>query len=364
MNAIPQRQSLVIQTADYLREAMERGEWREILPGHRTLCAQLQVSSYTLNLALHALKNEGLLEIAQGRRIRIIRRRRRPSKRVPPRTVVALTTRQLEELEPRIHYFLTKIQHHLQVSGFEFRLHIDPRLQWQHLPRQLEALVAKQPVACWILMSVNSFTQHWFMSRGLPAILSGTPDSDVRLPAFALDTAGLCRDAAKRFLSLGHRHVALLTFDSSTVGDKIGEQVFLQTIREEGGSRIRVDTIHHDRTVDGICNAVDSVLSSRDRATGILSAGARHSLTVVGHLQRRGIQLPGEMSVVARDYSSFLYDSVPSISGYEMEEKLLAESFPKMVVTLAQSKVLPCQTKWIDWRFVRGDTLGPVRSRN
>src|SRR5205085_2774779 len=70
MKQLPQRLSLVAQTAGILREQITAGTW-EHLPGERELCARLRVSRPTLRLALEALRKEGLFHVAQGKRRQI-----------------------------------------------------------------------------------------------------------------------------------------------------------------------------------------------------------------------------------------------------------------------------------------------------
>jgi DNA-binding GntR family transcriptional regulator len=59
MSGIPKRQSLVSQTAAYLRAKFATGIWNPSLPGERRLCETLQVSRNTLRAALQNLANAG-----------------------------------------------------------------------------------------------------------------------------------------------------------------------------------------------------------------------------------------------------------------------------------------------------------------
>src|ERR1043166_6845480 len=71
---LPRRTSLAEQTADILRNAIRQGEWTERLPGEHTLSERLKVSRTTLRAALGMLRREGLLDISQGQRVKIVAR--------------------------------------------------------------------------------------------------------------------------------------------------------------------------------------------------------------------------------------------------------------------------------------------------
>lgn len=70
---ILQRASLVTQVSRVLRDELARRRWKDFLPGQRALCEFLQVSRPTLHNALATLEREGLVEVSDRRRTRIMR---------------------------------------------------------------------------------------------------------------------------------------------------------------------------------------------------------------------------------------------------------------------------------------------------
>src|SRR6478609_4245502 len=80
----PQRSSLVAETVNVMRRAIESGMWRDHLPGERTLCAMWQISRPTLRSALDVLRREKLVEVGHGRRTRLLAN-------IPPRQLKTLT---------------------------------------------------------------------------------------------------------------------------------------------------------------------------------------------------------------------------------------------------------------------------------
>src|ERR1019366_9294331 len=74
MNRLPQKISLVAQTASVLLEEIQGGRWVGSLPGEHALCAQLHVGRKTLRAALEQLRQEGRLKCERGRRRMIVSR--------------------------------------------------------------------------------------------------------------------------------------------------------------------------------------------------------------------------------------------------------------------------------------------------
>jgi DNA-binding GntR family transcriptional regulator len=72
----PQRQTLITQTVDALREGIDSGIWKNALPGERELCRRFQVSRPTLRAALEIVHREGLIAVLQEKRSAILKRRR------------------------------------------------------------------------------------------------------------------------------------------------------------------------------------------------------------------------------------------------------------------------------------------------
>src|SRR5690348_13507187 len=89
MTEIPQRSTLVAQTAGILRRSIEQGEWATHLPGERALCERFQVSRITVRAALDTLRREGWIEGSKGRCNRIVpgSKSRKP---IPQSKVIAL----------------------------------------------------------------------------------------------------------------------------------------------------------------------------------------------------------------------------------------------------------------------------------
>jgi DNA-binding LacI/PurR family transcriptional regulator len=356
MIGIPQRSALVIQAAECLRATLARGEWTGHLPGARELSAQMQISRSTLAHALAILQQEGLIEVAHGRRTAILRRPRRRA--VPPGPVIFLTSLLPEQMDGEQHRLLGEIFRRVRDAGYPPHLHVDPRLSWQKPTRYLEVLTRRTPSACWVLSLVDRAVQHWFAERHMPALVWGTPHPGIRLPAIDVNFADVVDDAMDRFVQRGHRAVALITFQSDIAGQRCIEKRFLERVGQSpilGGDAA---VFCHDRTTEGVCRAVDALLGAAARPTAVLVVGADWALTVSGYLASRKLSVPRDMSIVCTNYQPLLSAAFPSIAGYQARFSSLLACATKRIVSLARMGVLPARITHIPVVFEPGHSLG------
>jgi DNA-binding LacI/PurR family transcriptional regulator len=347
MIGIPQRNALVVQAADCLRAALARGEWTGHLPGARELSAQMQISRSTLAHALAILRQEGLIRVAHGCRTTILRRPLRS--KVPRGPVVYLSSVLPDKMDAEQHRLLAAISNCLRDVGYPFLQHTDPRLSWQKPAEYLEILARRTPSACWVLSAVDGAVQQWFAERNLPAMVWGTPHPGIRLPAVDVNFADVVDDAMGRLAGKGHRTVALITFPSDIAGQRCIEERFLK--RAAAVQR-------HDRTTDGVCRAVETLLRSAAPPTALLVVGADWALTVSGYLASRKLSVPRDISIVCTNYQPLLSAAFPSIAGYQARFPSLLACATKRIVSLARTGVLPARITHIPVVFETGQSLG------
>ena len=359
---IPTRRSLVVQTADILRQEIARGLWRDVLPGQRPLCDLLRVSRTTLEPALAVLQRQGIIRISHGRRTRIVSKRKLAQRSSASMRVVALIHGPIYALSQSTLYTLTQLQHRLQTAGFVLDIRFDARLSSnaRDTPKRLAGLVCETPAACWILFSMNHAVQRWFMDRRLPTILFGTAHADVRLPSLDTHNEAVFRHAAGRFLAAGHRRVALLMPRFDLAGDLEGERGFLAVFEAGAYSGAEGLVVHYDGTTEGVRAALGPLLVATPPVTGLLVADPRIVLSVMGHLQASGKSIPRDVSILTTEYDEFLDYHVPSVASYRHALTTFAARLSRQVLTLAETGYLPARATRLMAEFQPGASFGPV----
>jgi hypothetical protein len=189
MHIVPQRASHAEQTAAVLREALQKGMWRERMPGERELSRQLNVSRPTLRLALDQLSREGLLKSVPGR-TRVIVRAAATAKVQQSQVVGLLTPLPLQEVSPFALCWMDKLRELLAAAGLQLEIHSGRRWYSRRPEKDLAALTHQVPAAAWVLFVTNERMQRWFAKSGLAGVLSGSSHVGVELPS--VDVPACC----------------------------------------------------------------------------------------------------------------------------------------------------------------------------
>jgi LacI family transcriptional regulator len=357
MNLVLNRPSLVSEATAALRKTLKSDLWTDYLPGERVLSLQLHVSRQTLRAALKQLLREGLVQVEPGRRRRIVRDSGSSSARTPSKVVCMLSPLPLHSLRPFDIFLVDNIREHLAEEGFHLELHVSYRYYSKHPFKALESLVHQKPIAAYILFLATLQMQRWFLDRGLPVCVAGSSYPEIQLPAVDVDHRAVCRHAVGTFFSKGCRQIVLLIEEIRRAGDEESRNGFLEAAKQLPGGRQAL-IAEHNGTAGGICARLDTLLGTANPPDAFLVANSAHVLTVIGHLLRKRMRLPGQVHLISRDDDSFLKYVVPTVARYRAPPGLFARKLSRIVVQLARgTNVAPRNTLLIP-QLIRGETMG------
>ncbi len=354
--AIPQRASLVDNTANSLRAAIQAGRWRDHLPAERDLCLILQLSRSTLRKALDILRSEGLIEVSRSRNSRIVSGNGPSAAR--SNIVGFLVEAPAWEVSRLVSFARVELEQHMHRAGFETRVISDLRFLMQGGTSRLEEIVRQTNAICWVLFYSNREQQRWFAERGLPAFVVGHRHENVKLPCIDVDFKAVCRHAAGQLLSLGHRRLALLLPRTPDAGLLAREQGFMEAVSARDG--VTYTILRHDRTSAGISRVLRSAFGRSPHPTALIVSDAWHSLSAVSHLIYSGINVPKQVSVIATDFDLILKANIPEIATYRFAQRAYSASLGRLVIRLAKTGVLPEKPHWFFPRFSKGQTVAPA----
>lgn len=358
MQHLPQRNSLVSQTADILQTEILRGTWRDWLPGERALCEKLQISRNTLRSALKQLKRDKVIEAQHGAGNRILSR---PKGRRPAgqqMTVGLLTPEPLERMRPLHTLWIDELRALLIEQDCRLHLYHGQQYFRQTPGVALQKLVGQNPHGCWILSLASEPMQRWFEKSGVPCLVAGSLYPGVNLPFRDLNHRAMCRHAAGVLLGLGHRRVAMLMNKSNRAGDLESEAGFVEGMRQSGHTGVEPQVVRHEATVTSLGHALRRLMEQRPPPTALLVVNPMHYLTVSSRLAQLGLRIPQDISLISRDEDPFLSFLVPEPARYVTSPHLFAKGLLRPVLELLQGHLPSDKASMVIPQFIRGDSLG------
>lgn len=357
---LPQRQSLVAQTAGFLRAQIEAGEWTGWLPSERSLCDLLQVSRNTLRAALGQLHEEGRIKPVHGAGNQILGGSTRPARQVASTDVALLSPEPVERLRPMQTLWIDDMRALLSERGMRLRVFHGPQYYGPNPGLALQKLVTRNPHGCWLLMLASESLQRWFTKNRVPCIVAGSTYPGLDLPFRDLDHRATCRHAAGVLLSLGHRRVAMLMVKTRRAGDIESEAGFLEGVKQSRHPGTEALVISHEESAAGIAQATRRVLKLAPRPTALMVVHPYHYLAVVSRLAQAGVRVPEDISIVSRDDDPFLGYMSPVPARYVVNPHTMAKSLLRPVLELLEGSPITQRTARIMPEFVRGESVVPV----
>lgn len=354
LSILPQRCSLVAQTAESLRKGISAGVWQEVLPNERSLSEDLQVSRSTLRTALKELERGGWIKV-KNRRWRIKKKPNKLDKGSGQRVVGVISTASSTGLSPSSLLVLDVIRRTLSQAGFAMKVHVDKACYSAKPAKALEKLVKENPSSVWVLLYSKGPLERWFVNKKLPCLVMGSSQPDIALPSIDADHRAVCHHAGALLLRKGHRQIALVLPREVFGGDADSESGLKELIANSEGTCLRV--LRHDGSADHICALLDESLKQKNPPTAFVVARATHALTVFVHLLRLGKRIPEEVAVISRDDDPFMEAISPSITRYTNDADRYARRLSAAARQLAETGILPANAIRLMPEFLPGDTV-------
>lgn len=338
---IPRRNSLAAQAADSIQKAIVDGTWLEFLPSERRLCEMLRVSRPTIRTALRMLAENGLLEIRQGRRNRLLTQPR-PVPRRQSRLIGLVTHEPFTHMALATYQIISEMRAHLTEQGFTTEVLVCQTHSARAQQRKLDEFVRQNRVLCCVLLSVSKDLQKWFSEHSVPALVLGSCHDAVKLPSLDIDYRSVCRHAGGIFLSKGHRRMALVVPHSGVAGDLASEVGFMESIQLNRQIEARASIVRHNGTAQSISAKLNALFSSAHAPTALLVAKPQHVFIVLIYLLKRGLTVPDTVSFIARDHDHIFETVSPPIAHYTRNEDTYAHRLSRLMLQLVnQGKMAP-----------------------
>jgi LacI family transcriptional regulator len=356
----PLRLDFISSIVDALMLSIERGEWGEYLPAERQLCKELQVGRPSLRKAIIVLKKNRVLEVAQGKRTKILKRQGR-SRAGKSKIVAALVKGSPESMDAITSWRLNNLQHDLHAAGMTLEIFCEGNEIRGLASLHIDKLLATRKAACWIVFAGNQHIQELFSRKSVNSFLVGTPHSGIDLPYIDIDFKAACRHAAGQLLRLGHKNIALIARNVKFPGTMASVEGFLEVAGQRQASEVSAQVIKFEDDVRSIAPLLKKLMKSSSAPTGILTISAELALMALTTLMSSGLSVPHDVSLISRDYRHFLQFTNPPIAGYDINHNLFRKRLTKSILELIDTGTVTTRAGLIVPEMKAGESIGPSR---
>lgn len=353
---IPQRQSLLLQVVDILRQSLSDGVWQGHLPGERELSRQLHVSRPTIRSALEILGREKLIENSPGRARRILRKRRgRPSRKATLVTMICKNP--LQKMSRNRLFLFNVLNRSLQENGIRLEV-VSHEGFGSERPSHALKLIEKNRSDAYLLALTSQRVQEWFVETARPALILGSAYPGVEIPSLECDYHALGRHAAGTLLGKGHQKIALVAPSQPLAGDAETELAFSEEIgRKDCQDRVcRIIRYAHDPS--DLLTQWQRMQQSKNRVTAVFALYPSAALALLSRLLVQQIAVPEQISILSRDGDPLYQWIQPRISHYCLPLHHFGARLSTLVLDLLDAGCLPMRHMTIMPELQEGDSLG------
>lgn len=343
-----------------LREAIERGDYQETLPGERTLAATFGVSRPVLRQALTKLAAHGWIAQTHGKACRVIKQHER---HVDTRTnrVLFHSSHPFHELSAGTMLAYDLLDQALAKAGLELMFLPCQVFRERSFTSNLQKLVHDFPADVRILHQAPAPVQKWFADQSTPCVVMGTPASDAPLPGIDTDFAPAAEHAMHMLQRRGHAPKRIRLMIPSL--DLAGHHATLEGFLRAGGERSSLLRHPVETTELGVWLAQEFVpllLDEGNPPTATITVWPRFTVGLVSGLATRfGIRLPERLSVVCLQDDPAFDMLIPRITRYIRPAESYIQRLGKMIIQAAKGHPpLPGCTRVIP-ELCEGDSVAP-----
>lgn len=353
----PLPKSKSAQLAEMIRERIASGEWGKRMPAERALSEEYLVSRTTLRAALHILEKEMCLRTSSARRRgrEIVGETRSHPKDSGTGHVLLLT--------PSLPGNPLLLEHIAVVRGMLAKASIDMEIkEATHLAAVKEPaptirrMATSRPGVAFVLHKMPVRVHRAFASLSLPVLIFGSTAPGVNLPTVDINFAATARHAFGRCLAANRERLAILVHRTPLAGDAIVLEEVVKAARARSLPPPKI--LRHDFHRERLIASVDQMLATPplSRPNVVLVANQHHLLTLITHVQRRGMRIPEDLAVLYLGSDPVAERLSPIPDRYD-SGAALPRTLAKSCVTLLSGATPPCSN--ILPRAIKGETMPP-----
>lgn len=340
---------------EHLREGIESGRWKQMMPGRSHLAKELGVSPTTVVRALDSLEREGLL-VSQGagKQRRIVFR---DEDLKAPKLRIALM---LFETSFGASPFMVELRHELENAGHATFFSRRTLLDMGQKPEAVMRFIGQTEADAWIICSGSREVLAAISALEKPTFALFGRHVGVPMPGARPDKAPPLKAMTRRLIDLGHKRISYLCRRQMRSPDK-GKPLlaFLSTLEDAGVKTGEYHCPEWEESPDGFIHILDSLFKSTPPSALILDES--HLFHACYHyLAQHGKRVPEDVSLFCMDGAPGFAWCRPKIAHVEWDYLPIARRIARWANNTAKGKVDHKQILTKS-RLIDGGTIGPAK---
>ncbi|MCP3731225.1 LacI family transcriptional regulator [Sphingomonas sp. MG17] len=181
-------------------------------------------------------------------------------------------------------------------AGYQLVLGVsqrDPQIELE----QVESMRAMRVAGVIISPCGQSLPETHRLLASMPSVQLARRNAELKIPTIATDDRTGSRNAMRHLLQLGHSRVALVSGDQ-TMTDKERLEGALDALSQAGVEQPSGLVLQGPLTAEFGREATSRVVQMEHRPTAVLCTNSVLTIGVVDAVQRAGLSVPGEMSLI------------------------------------------------------------------
>lgn len=347
--------SLADQVTAKLRGELLHGRWKSVMPGREKLAKEWEVSGKTIELALNALENEGLLaRQGAGKRRKITVSDWNPSKR---ELRIGILVGEPAILSRDFH---VELRYELQKAGhtvvYTPRHMLELRMSVPRIARMVQSI----GVDAWIVNAGSREVLEWFSKQELPVFAMFGRRRGLNIAGTGPRSIPPLLSIVRRLSVLGHRRIVFLVRQRHREPQPSAHvQAFLEELKAVGIKPTSYHLPAWQEDATGLERCLKSLFQITP-PTALIADEPSLYFATVQHLMHEGIRVPQDLSLACADHNPHFDWCKPSVAHITWNSHLVARHALRWTNHLARGKNDKHLT-FIKAKFVDGETMGPAK---
>ncbi len=346
--------SAVAQVTAYLREKLVRKHWTGTMPGVLRLEEELGVNRKTVEAALRELEHDGLLgSRGPGCRRLILRHRGREAVR-PMRVAILLGA-----LSDRKSDYIVELQHALLEAGHAAFFPAKGLLEIGMDVKRVARLVGQTAADAWVVLAGSREVLAWFSAEASPSFALFGHRAGLPIAATGPNKVPAISAATRQLITFGHRRIALLCRRLRRLPEPgVSERAFLAELAAHGLATGAFNLPDWEENTEGFHELLGSLFRVTP-PTALIVDEAPQFVATLQFLARRGIPVPGKVSLICTDPDPTFAWCKPTIAHIRWDSGPLVRRIVRWAANVSRGRTDVRQT-FVPAEFVAGGTIGPV----